>query len=179
MGFTLDVGPFALADNLDLDWLKTLGLGDALYPLREGVVAFKQGTGALIDALASKMTAPRMMRMAVSSIGELENGRCSICLENGVMLDAKALILALPARYAERLFYGYITPLTETLLDYHYDTVHRIALGFRTADIPACIPVPPDMAYVFIQRTDHPARVPPNHTLLQIGLRLAPETPDF
>jgi phytoene dehydrogenase-like protein len=73
--FTIDMGAFALADTLDETWLASLGLSDALYPLDAGLVSFKQGTRALVDALEAKLVAPRLMRMAVSSIGQLENGR--------------------------------------------------------------------------------------------------------
>lgn len=177
-GFIMDEGAFALADTLDANWLATLGLGDALYTLQDDaqrVVAFKEGTGSLIDAIERRMAAPRLMRMAVSSIGELENGRYSICMENGLMFDARALVIALPAKWAERVFYGYITPLTETLLGYSYDTIQRVSLGFRTQDLPATLPTPWTMAHVYKFRTTHPARVPEGHTMLQFGLRLAPE----
>lgn len=175
-GFVMDLGAFALANNLNHDWLAQLGLQDTLYPLTETSVAFEQGTGALINALAAKISAPRMMRMAVSSIGELDNGRFSICMENGLMLDAGALIIALPARYAERLFYGYITPITEHLLDYHYDTIQRISVGFRADGITGTFNDPPDMGYVFNHYTTHPHRVPDGYALMQFGLRLNPST---
>ena len=173
-GFILDTGAFALADTLDETWLESLGLNDALFSISRGGVAFKDGTRALVQSIEQKLVAPRLMRMAVSSIGTLENGRCAICLENGILLDAGALIVALPAKYAERVFYGYITPLTEQLLDYEYDSIYRVSLGFRTDAIPAQIPNPPDMAFVHIHRTSHVSRVPDGHTLLQIGVRLAP-----
>ena len=76
------------------------------------------------------------MRMAVSSIGEVA-GHYALCMENGLVFDAKRLIIALPARYAERLFYGYISPITETLLDYHYDTIQRISIVCKTSDLPS------------------------------------------
>jgi len=174
-GFVFDQGSFAVADTLDADWLAGLGLEESTYPLGEGVIAFQSGTGQIIEALAQKIHAPRLMRMAVSSIGELENGHCAVCLENGLLLEAKAIIVALPARYAERLFYGYITPLTEALLDYQYDTIQRVSLGFRSDDLPEKIQNPRDMAYAFIHRTDHSSRVPENHTMLQFGLRIAPQ----
>ncbi|MEO1290242.1 MAG: FAD-dependent oxidoreductase [Chloroflexota bacterium] len=170
-----DSGAFALADTLEEVWLADLGLDDALFSLGEHTVAFKQGTGQLIDALAQKMTATRLMRMAVSSIGELDSSkRFSICMENGLMFDARALVLAVPARYAERMFYGYITPITEQLLDYHYDTIQRVSLVCKTDDLPATLNTPPDMGFPFIHRTTHPARVPTGHTLLQFGIRIAP-----
>jgi protoporphyrinogen oxidase len=174
-GFAMDAGAFALADTFDRAWLGQLGLADALVALDDDSVGFVDGTQMLIDALSQTLTAPRLMRMAVSSIGELENGRYSICLENGILLDARAVIVAVPARYAQRLFYGYITELTEHLLDYHYDTVHRISLGFVASAVPDALRNPPDMGYVFNRRTTHPARVPDGHVLWQFGLRLAPE----
>jgi protoporphyrinogen oxidase len=174
-GFVLDAGPFVLADTLPADWLAELGLQDALYPFSAGTAAFRDGSAALVNALSQRIQAPRMMRMAVSSIGELEDGRFGICMENGLMLDAKALIIALPARYAQRVFYGYRTDLTEKLFSYRYDTVQRVSLGFRSADLPAQLTQPEDMAYVFCQRTDHPARVPAGCSLLQFGLRIAPQ----
>lgn len=173
-GFVMDLGPMVFADTLDPEWLDSLGLSDALDDLVADAKMFKQGMGVLVEALAAQIAAPRLMRMAVSSIGELDNGRYSICLENGLLLDARALIIAVPARWAERFFYGYRNALTEALLDYQYDTIQRISLGFRSADMPAKLPTPPNMAHVFKWRTEHPARTPQGHTLMQFGLRLAP-----
>lgn len=173
--FLHDVGAFAIADTLDAQWLASLGLSDTLFQLDDNTVAFKEGTGSLVQAIKAKMTGTRLMRMAVSSIGEVDDGRYSICLENGLMFDAKALIIALPARYAERLFYGYITPITEALLDYHYDTIQRVSLVCETKDMPQDIPHPPDMAYTSIYRTEDNARIAEDHSLIQFGLRIAPE----
>lgn len=174
-GFWLDSGALALADTLDADWLGALGVQHKLYSLREGVLAFRQGTGTLVEALAAKITAPRLMRMAVSSVGELENGRYGVCLENGLLLDARALIVALPARYAERLFYSSIPALSAALRGYHYDSVYRVSLGYRSVDVPPALPNLRDMAYAFVHRTDEEGRVPAGHTLLQIGLRIDPQ----
>jgi protoporphyrinogen oxidase len=170
----LDKGSFAFEDAFDGDWLASLGLEDPFFPLKKGVVAFKRGAGALIDALSSKITAPRLMRMAVSSIGDNEQGGYSICMENGLIFKAKRLIIALPARYAERVFYGYISEITEALLDYHYDTVQRISVVCKTSELPEHIPNPPDMAYVYIKRTEHESRVPAGYSLLQFGFRINP-----
>ncbi len=171
----LDTGAFAIQNSLDSDWLANLGLDNALFHLSDDIVAFKEGTGQLIATMKQKMTATRLMRMAVSSIGSLDNGKYSICMENGLMFDAQSLILAIPARYAERMFYGFINPITEALLDYHYDSIHRVSLVCKTDAIPENLPNPPDMAYSFIHRTTHPARVPDGYTLLQFGIRIEPE----
>lgn len=172
--FLMDLGAFALTDTLDKAWLAQIGLEDALYSLDTGLVAFKDGTQVLVDALASRLSAPCLMRMAVSSIGELEQGRFGVCLENGILLDAKALILALPARYLERLFYGYINAMTEALMSYHYDTIQRVSLGFQAEGMPERLRSIPDMAYVFQHATNYPTRVPAGHVLCQFGLRIAP-----
>lgn len=169
-GFVVDGGPFALEHG---DFLTDLGLQENVYDLTAEAIGFQAGTGALVDHLAGALTGAKMMRMAVSSIGELD-GRYVICLENGLVLDARALVIALPARYAARVFYGYITEITDRLLDYHYDTIQRLALGYRLADVPHAPDMPPDMAYTFAHSTTHPARVPQDHILLQIGVRIDP-----
>ncbi len=174
----MDTTTFAIHNSLDKTWLSSLGLDDTLIALDDNSVAFKAGTASLIAALQQKITATRLMRMAVSSIGDLDDGRYSICMENGLMFDARSLILALPARYAERIFYGYITPITATLIDYHYDTIQRVSLVCKTDALPSIISIPDDMAYTAIHRTSHPARVPDGYTLLQIGLRIDPKRYD-
>ena len=171
----LDTGAFAIANTIDTNWLSNLDLEDSLFELSDEAVAFKEGTGQLISAMKQKISATRLMRMAVSSIGELADGRYSICMENGLMFDAKSLVLAVPARYAERMFYGYISPITEKLLDYHYDTIHRVSLVCDSALVPDNIINPPDMAYSFIHRTNDTSRVPDGYTLLQFGIRIDPK----
>jgi protoporphyrinogen oxidase len=176
-GFMLDTGAFALADTLDREWLASVGLAaDAtLHELERGV-AFNQGAGTLINALAERIDAPRMMRMAVSSIGELDElkpqGKLGLCLENGLLLDAKSVIVAAPARYAERMFYSLRPEVSKQLRQYRYDALLRVNLGFLSADVPETLALPPDLSYCFLHRTSHPQRTPPEHTLLQFGLRL-------
>lgn len=177
-GFVVDTGAFAIAGTSDADWLAELDLTNDVYALKPHVMAFKQGVQTLIDRLASRIHGPRMMRMAVSSIGDIEapqmpDGRqLALCLENGLVLDARAIIVAVPARYAERMFYSYLPDISKHLQQYHYDQLLRVALGYHTADLPEKIKMPRSMAYVYQHRTTHITRTPPDHTLLQIGLRL-------
>ncbi len=174
-GFVVDAGAFLLADTFDPAYLETLELAGALLPNGDGSVLFREGTQMLVDALAKRITAPRLMRMAVSSIGELEGERYGVCLENGLLLHAKAILIAIPLRYAERLFYGYITEITERILALKTQSVQRIALGFRQA-LPQ---LQPDERIPFILQTTHPARVPVGHTLLQFGIQAEAPTPDM
>lgn len=170
-GFTLDGGAFAVQNTLPEPVLSALNLEDMLFDLEDGDVGFKDGTESLVKALASQLTKGRLMRMAVSSIGEL-NGRFTICMENGMMYDAKAIIVAIPARFAERLFYTFVPEISERLRGYHYDTIFRVVLGYHKRDLPDKIGEPYDINYPFLFSTDHPSRVPDSdHLLIQTSVR--------
>ncbi len=166
-------------------FLAELGLADALFSVHEQMdgrdqratfAGFKAGTQTLIDALAQRLTAPRLMRMAVSSLG-YRNGEndaqgFAICMENGMVLDARALIVAVPARYAERLFYTLEPQLGALLLAHRYDHLVRLSLGYPRAAVELPPWLPEDVAFPFALWTDHPARVPDGQVLLQIGIRV-------
>jgi protoporphyrinogen oxidase len=184
-GFVLDGGPFAFPAYEDFSFLSELGLEDALSPVHDGRdrnawesagghtrrwQAFKGGTQMLIDVLAGKVNPTVMYKMAVSSIGTL-NGRFTICLENGLMLDTAAVIVAAPARYAERMFRTLQPDISQRLLDYGYDTITRIALGYRSEALHLPPSLPWDMAVAFYWWTDDSHRVPSGHVLLHVGLR--------
>ncbi len=172
-GFVMDAGAFALADTFDATQLDALGLGQALH--REGGQAlFRQGTQTLVDALERQLEAPRLMRMAVSSVGQLEEGDCGVCLENGLLLRARGLIITVPLTYAERLFYGYITEITETFLALQTQAVQRVSWGLPIeADLDE-LEATPEVA--FIQQTRLAERVPAGQKLVQVGIRA--EQPD-
>jgi protoporphyrinogen oxidase len=182
-GFMLDGGMMAIPGKGDWPLLAEWGLSDAVYPLpgQPGgdYFAFKQGTQTLVEALASRLTGKVLLRMAVSSLGQMDHGY-TICLENGLMLTASALIVAVPARYAERMFRSLQPEISERLAHYRYDTIMRVSLGYHCRDIRLPLDLPWDMAFASFHWTDHPGRVPPDHLLLQLGLRIAPEraTPD-
>jgi len=156
-------------------FLKELGLPDALFPIgryRDGqLVVFKQGTQILIDALEQRLTAPIMRRMAVSSIGQISDGHFGICLENGLMLDARAVIVTAPARYAEHMLRTLAPDAALLLFDYRYDPVVRVSLGYRNEDAPPTLPEARGLK--FLQRYDAlPERIPESHTLIRAGVRL-------
>jgi protoporphyrinogen oxidase len=174
-GFTIDRTAFAVLNHFPDGWLASLGLENSLFEMREGIHAFERGVAQLVDALSAKLTGARMMRTAVSTIGEVE-GRWGVCLENGVMLNAKRVIVAAPARYAARMFATSIPEITAQLVDYHYDDILRVSLGYRAEDIKReNLRFYREPAYVFHHRTEHFSRVPVGHTLLQIGVRLHPD----
>jgi predicted NAD/FAD-dependent oxidoreductase len=172
-GFTLDGAGFEHEKYGEWAFLAELGLQDALVPLgkyRDGqLVAFRDGTQTLTDAIERRLTAPIMKRMAVSSVGQVGGGRFGICLENGLMLDARAVIVTAPARYAAHMLHSLQPDAALLLLDYRYDPVVRVSLGYRAADAPD---IPPDLPLKFTQRYTLPERVPADHILIRAGVRL-------
>lgn len=171
-GFRLDNGVFTFSKYTDWSFLETLGLEDALFDLPWGnQVAFKKGTQVVIDALAQNLTGTFLHKMALSSLGEVD-GRFALCMENGLMLDARAIIVAAPARHVERMFRTFVPEVSLRLMDYGYDSIIRVALGYRTEDIK----IPGRRAWgdvhcAFYQATEHPDRAPAGHTLVQLGMR--------
>jgi protoporphyrinogen oxidase len=95
-----------------------------------------------------------------------------------MVIQAAALIVAAPALYAERIFYTFVPEISQHLLDFHYDSITRVSLGYRQAEIVQPVEPPPDAGYAFDCWTDSEYRVPPGHVLVQVGLRYAPgDTP--
>ncbi|TVR19960.1 MAG: FAD-dependent oxidoreductase [Anaerolineaceae bacterium] len=155
-------------------YLAELGIMDHAFVTDEGRLAFDAGNRVLIDALARRIESiPRMMRMAVSTLGRFDDGRFSICMENGMLLDARALVVAIPALYAERVFYTLTPEISYRLLDYRYDTITRVSVGYRTSDgLPLVIP--PDTPLTEIQCLTGTPRTPSkNGTVIQAALRFA------
>lgn len=141
-------------------YLESIGLDDAIIPISDDQFAFRNGTGALVGTLANTLTMPVMSRMAVSSVGQMDGGRFSICMENGMVLDASALLIAAPARYAERILYPLVPEASLTLLDYPYESITRVSLGYGGK-------VPEVDTALSIQRLSHPSR---GGTILQVSL---------
>ncbi|MCC6616547.1 MAG: FAD-dependent oxidoreductase [Anaerolineae bacterium] len=174
--FVIDHGPFVLEKYGDWPFLAELGLQDALASIgryRDGeLVIFREGTQTLVDALASRLNAPRMHRMAVSSLGAIDDGRYGVCLENGVLLEARGLVVAIPARYADHMLYTIAPDAALLLSDYHYDPVVRVHLAFRQTDVPRELPIPTGGLFKFAESYALPERVPANHVLVRVGVRL-------
>ena len=170
-GFIADAAAFAVADIEDLPLLGELGLDADRFAFGPGQSGFCGGTGSLIDALDQRLTGARLMRMAVSSIG-MADGRFTLCLENGLLLDAGAVIIAAPARYAERMLFNLAPDASDWLRGYSYDTICRLSLGYHKRDLPRRRIRPYSVIYPFVFATDSPGRVPDaDHLLLQVGLR--------
>lgn len=181
-GFILDAGPMLTLDAPDAPFLRELGLQDQVAVVREdedgAYLAFKHGMGTLIDALTAGLRHTLMMRMAVSTIGRMDysaTSRFSICMENGMVLDTRAIIVTAPARYAERIFQTLKPEISYRLLDYRYDHIARVSPGYRRADAPVIPAEPhPDYPVSYIHSVTLPERVPPDHVLIQAGVRYDP-----
>lgn len=189
--FLVDDGAMLTLDAPDAPFIQRLGLSEAVFRARTDEdgewLAFREGSQTLVDALARPLLAEHtqgmtMMRMAVSTIGQIDLPRSGqvfvICMENGMVLDARALIVAAPARYAERIFHTLKPEISYRLLDYRYDSLARVSLGYRTAEVGA-VPLepPPDFPVTYIHSLTHeqaPERVPPGYSLIQAGVRYEP-----
>lgn len=174
-GFTFDTGAFAFPRAADWSFLDDLGLADGLIPVNDWhlqrMVALKEGTQSVIDALAKRVKGTMIHRMAVSSLGDFE-GHFALCMENGLMWEAGALIVAAPARHVERMFRSLAPEFSPRLFDYQYDTITRVALGYPSEAVgdPGRM-VWGDMATAFYYSTEDSNRVPPGYTLIQMGVR--------
>ena len=172
-GFIMDNCAFAFRRIADDALLEDLGLRERMIQIKHETFIFADGTETLIDALANRLSGGRLMRMAVSSVGRLGD-RFTICLENGIMLDAGALVLALSARYAARALWNLAPSAAEQLAQFQYDSILRVSLGYHKRDLPARLDAVPDETIPFLIATDQPERAPNrDHLLIQVGLRSA------
>ncbi len=168
-GYIMDGCAFVFR-ALDEAQLAALGLSGQQILRGDGKAVMRGGSEMLIQALVARLQGGRLMRMALSSVGQL-GGRFTLCLENGLMLDAGALILAVPARYAARMLYNLSPDAAKLLAEIRYDSIARVSLGCRKSELPAKFPQLPDDC-AFLLRSDAPGRVPDSdHLLLQLGLR--------
>ena len=176
-GFLMDASAFFFRPFAGELWLQELGLCDEIIAVGENACIFKNGAEALIRALAGSLRGGRLMRMAVSSLGRAR-GRFTICLENGMVYDAGAIIVAAPAPYAGRMLRNLMPEAAESLAGLRYDSILRVSLGYRKRDLPAPIAGDPEGAFPFVFATDLPGRVPErDHLLLQVGIRGGAEMP--
>lgn len=175
-GFLLDGAHMLIEKYGAWDFLEPLGLADALRYIgryRDGrLVVFREGTQVLIDALAARLRAKVLTRMAVSGIVRTGGGY-EVCLENGIVLTARAVIVAAPARHAAHILAALIPEAAVELLDYRYDPVARVMLGLNTDDVTPEVEARVEGAPVrFVEWFALPERVPPGHVLLRAGVRL-------
>ena len=172
-GFVMDGCALASHRPADLTVFNALGLGERIFEFGDDALGFRDGTESLIRALSGRLTGGQLMRMAVSTIGRWRR-RLTICLENGLMFDAGSLIVAAPARFAERMFHSFAPEISERLRGYRYDSIYRVSLGFHKRDLPAKLATSDDETFPFLLMTDQPGRVPDDdHQLIQAGVRMA------
>ncbi len=176
-GFIFDGGPFLLERYDDWPWLNELDLSGEVHPLslyRDGqMVYFRGGTQQLVDAIAIRLTGAVLTRMAASSLGRVD-GAFGVCLENGVLRTADAVIIAIPARYTGHLIYDLAPEAAALLDDYRYDPVARVSLGYQRADLPGELPEADGTRLKFLQAFTLPERVPEDGVYVRAGVRIAP-----
>jgi predicted NAD/FAD-dependent oxidoreductase len=187
-GFVYDFGRMLTPDSpLDSPMLLSLLGDDAFLPARtdeDGVwSALRGGHQALIDVLTRQLRAQVLTRMAVTSVGMFDSAarakgapRFCVCLENGTVLEASALIVAVPAVHAARMFRSLSQTAAMLLDNARYDHIARLNLGYRAEDVAGKLPDVPPREYplTYLYRLDAPARVPSGGVLVQAGVRYDP-----
>jgi len=124
-GFVLDSPSTFVIHQTEyhLPIMAQLGLTDriqALMPLRDpaSTVAFlKGGMALLVETIRQRLTADIMLKMAVTGIGLNDDQSYSVCLENGLMLTAQAVIVAATALTAERMLRNVAPTVSDALLN--------------------------------------------------------------
>ena len=186
-GFLYDSSRMLTQDRPDDPIFAQLELADALDVVRTDEdgdwSAFREGHQALIDALSKPLTGTVLYRMAVTSAGEFDARdrargapRFCVCLENGTVIDASGLIVAAPARYAERILRSLNAGAASLLEDYRYDSIARVNLGYSYEDVRYKLPDVPPAEYplTYIHTLTMPSRVPEGGVLVQAGIRFDP-----
>ena len=176
-GFVMDASGFFFRPFAQEPWLDELGLKHEIIAVADGACVFGSGSEALIRALAGQLRGGRLMRMAVSSLGRAR-GRFTICLENGMIYDACAIIVAAPAPFAARMLRNLMPEAAGGLADFRYDSILRLSLGYRKLDVPLPIAGDPEGGFPFVFATDMPGRTPDRECLLlQVGMRGGADLP--
>lgn len=187
-GFTYDSGRSATFDRQDAPLYERLDLVHELSVVREDGVgtwfAFNRGQQILVDALARPLTGKILWRMAVTSVGEFDKSARAkgappfcVCLENGTVLDASALIVATPAVQAARMFRSLSAAASSLLENYRYDSIARLNIGYRLDDVRGKIPDTPAQDYyplTYITKLFGEGRAPEGCMLVQAGVRYDP-----
>ncbi|MDZ4769803.1 MAG: FAD-dependent oxidoreductase [Chloroflexota bacterium] len=184
-GFVLDGAAFLLERYESWHWLGDLGLGGELARFgayRDGdLMYFRGGSEMLVTAMSARLTLGTIMtRMAVSSIGRLaDGGVLGVCLENGVMLPARAIVVTAPARYAAHMLTSLSSDAALILDEHRYDPIVRVSFGVhQLADgwMPPGVPNYVKFLHTFTPAT-LPGRIPAGGTLIRVGVRLNPAVP--
>ena len=167
----MDACAFAFRPIADAALLEDLGLRRANCPNQRRVLRLCRRHRSA-HSRACKSAARRTTDAHGGQLHRRLGNRFTICLENGLMLDAGALILALPARYAARALWNLRPKRLSKLAGFRYDSIRRVSLGYRKRDLPARLDGDLSETFPFIISTDQPGRVPDrDHLLIQVGLR--------
>src|SRR5690606_9157843 len=90
----------------------------------------------------------------------------------GVLIEARAVIVTAPARYAAHMLWSLSQAAALWIDDTQYDPVARVSLGYRRADLEGrALPEPPK-GFKFLEAYTMPERVPADHLLVRAGVRL-------
>lgn len=190
-GIVVDFGRVGTLDDPNDELWDEIGLEDELIPIDMHEpgdwVMFRHSQASVVRALKPQLEELLLLRSAVTSIGEFDANarahgfpRFCLCLENGTVLEADAVIIAVPAPRAERILRSLSPAAAAQLVNYRFDSILRVNIVHYTQDIDRDLrgmrvggkPI------TYVVRVDHPIRVPDGMTWHQFGLRYDPTAGD-
>ncbi len=100
-------------------------------------LSFVDGMQTLVDTLAANLTGCIRLCSSVTTIEKKENETgWHVCLDDGEMLKADLLCIALPASQTSKILANISPPLAEKLSAIPYTSSATVNLAFRREDIP-------------------------------------------
>lgn len=183
----IDLGRVGSLDRPDDPLWDEIALEDELVPVAisddPNSFMFKRAQTSVLDAMKVTLEHVLLLRTAVTSVGEFDataraHGfpRFCVCLENGTVLEADAVVIAVPAPRAERILRSLSPAAAAQLEDYRFGSVVRVNVVQNVVDVRGKLPaaLPADHPIAYIARIEHPIRVPEGVTWLQFGMRSDP-----
>ena len=112
--------------------------GIAQEELHKGFRSFARGMADIIEALAARLGPALLCANGVTSVAPSRSGY-RIALTGGSVLEAEAMILAIPAWVAARLLAGLGVPQARELDDVIYHPSLTVSLAYRHEQVPGTL----------------------------------------
>lgn len=97
-------------------------------------LSFESGMQTLVDTLENDLTECIRFQSRVETVQQKENG-WTICLDNGEMLNADLLCVALPAHHTSKILTNASPVLAEKLSEIPYTSSVTVNIAFRREDV--------------------------------------------
>jgi protoporphyrinogen/coproporphyrinogen III oxidase len=103
------------------------------------LLGFDRGMGALTEALGSRLGDALRCQSPVRAVTRAGAAAWHVRLQNGEVLEAEHVVLAVPARRAAPMVAAVDRTISESMASTEYEGIAVVALGYRVADIPRAL----------------------------------------